>query len=213
MPVTATPSPAPSRAVQAALAGVGMVLAVLLAYRGYVPGAARPTEHHAAVARQIDLNAAGKPELLQVPGVGPHLADAILTHRRDRGRFATVDDLGRVNGIGGKTLEKIRPWVTVNEPAIGSDTSLEVERLERKPVAHASASSPGAKLRPGDPPLDVNTADESELQRLPGVGPTIARRIVEARAAGPFRSPDDLRRVKGIGPKTMESLRPFVTVN
>jgi len=39
-----------------------------------------------------------------------------------------------------------------------------------------------------------------------------ARRIVEVRAAGPFKSADDLRRVKGIGPKTLEAIRPFVVV-
>src|SRR5690349_444807 len=120
-PAPATLPPATNRQPQVALAGVGVVLVALVAYRGYVPGAARPTEHHAAVARQIDLNTAGKPELLQVPGVGPHLADAILTHRRDRGRFASVDELGHVKGIGGKTLDKIRPWVMVNESAADPD--------------------------------------------------------------------------------------------
>jgi competence protein ComEA len=211
-PPAPLPSPAPPRATQVALAAVGMVLVGLLAYRGYVPGAARPTEHHAAVARQIDLNTAGRPELLQVPGVGPHLADAILTHRRDRGRFASVDDLEQVKGIGGKTLDKIRPWLTVAEPPADPDASLEVEKLERKPVAKPSAPAARGKLQPGDPPLDVNAADEAELQRLPGVGPTLARRIVEARGTERFKSPDDLRRVKGIGPKTMDSLRQYVTV-
>jgi competence protein ComEA len=213
------PKPAPtaqpptmSRPMQIALATVALVLVALVAYRGYAPGAARPTEHHAAVARQIDLNTAGKPELLQVPGVGPHLADAILTHRRDRGRFASVDELGQVKGIGGKTLDKIRPWVTVAEPSTDPDAPLEIERLQRKPVVKPSASVARGKLQPGDPPLDVNAADEAELQRLPGVGPTLARRIVEARGNGPFKSPDDLRRVKGIGPKTLDSLRPYITV-
>ena len=200
-----------SRPSQAALAGLTLLLVGLLAYRCYTPGAPRPTEHHAAVARQIDLNTAGRPELLQVPGVGPHLADAILTHRRDRGRFASVDDLGQVKGIGGKTLDKIRPWVMVTEQPTDPDSPIEIEKLERKPVVKPAPAARG-KLQPGDPPLDVNAADEAELQRLPGVGPTIARRIVEARTTERFKSADDLRRVKGIGPKTLESLRPYVTV-
>lgn len=205
------PTPPLSRPMQFTLAGLGVFLLGLLAHRGYAPGAARPTEQHAAVARQIDLNTAGKPELMQVPGVGPHLADAILTHRRDRGRFAAVDDLGQVKGIGGKTLDKIRPWVTVAEPLVDSDAPIEVEKLERKPVAKPAAAARG-KLQPGDPPLDVNAADEAELQRLPGVGPTLARRIVEARTTERFKSADDLRRVKGIGAKTLESFRQYVTV-
>ncbi len=56
--------------------------------------------------------------------------------------------------------------------------------------------------------VDLNAADWPELAQLPGVGQTLARRIVESRHTdGPFRAPDDLRRVRGIGPKTLEGLR------
>ena len=48
------------------------------------------------------------------------------------------------------------------------------------------------------------------LQRLPAVGPALAARIVETRGAKPFATPDDLRRVRGIGAKTLETLRPHV---
>ena len=61
--------------------------------------------------------------------------------------------------------------------------------------------------------VDVNTASVAELERLPGVGPLLAARIVEYRNAhGPFRSPEDLQRVQGIGPKTYETLREYATV-
>ncbi|MBI2460229.1 MAG: helix-hairpin-helix domain-containing protein [Candidatus Rokubacteria bacterium] len=63
------------------------------------------------------------------------------------------------------------------------------------------------------PRLDLNAAPTSALERLPGIGPRLARRIVEERErAGPFRSAQDLRRVRGIGPKTVETLAPLVTV-
>lgn len=53
--------------------------------------------------------------------------------------------------------------------------------------------------------IDLNRASEAELQLLPGVGPAIARRIVEDRAAnGEFRSLADVDRVKGVGAKTLE---------
>jgi competence protein ComEA len=54
--------------------------------------------------------------------------------------------------------------------------------------------------------LDVNAASEQELDSLPGIGPVLARRIVAAR---PFNSADDLRRVRGIGPKKYEKIRRF----
>jgi Holliday junction DNA helicase RuvA len=58
----------------------------------------------------------------------------------------------------------------------------------------------------------VASGDHAMIARSPGVGPKLAQRIVEARGTRPFRSADDLRRVKGIGPKTLEKVRPFVTL-
>jgi len=60
--------------------------------------------------------------------------------------------------------------------------------------------------------VDINAADWPELLQLPGIGPTLAKRIVARRQAdGPFLDHDDLRRrVPGIGPKTLEQIRPFL---
>jgi len=59
--------------------------------------------------------------------------------------------------------------------------------------------------------LDLNTATEKELAGLPGIGPVLARRIVEYRRRhGPFRSPEDLLAIKGIGPRRLERLRPYL---
>lgn len=60
-------------------------------------------------------------------------------------------------------------------------------------------------------PLNVNTANAERLQTLPGIGPALAERIVADREAhGPFRTPEDLLRVPGIGPKRWERIRPLV---
>jgi competence ComEA-like helix-hairpin-helix protein len=62
--------------------------------------------------------------------------------------------------------------------------------------------------------LNINTASAAELELLPGIGPALAARIIEDRlAAGPFKSVDDLDRVKGIGPKTLERVRDLCTVD
>jgi competence protein ComEA len=73
--------------------------------------------------------------------------------------------------------------------------------------AKAEEPVPRGKKKPPETPLDINRASAGELMQLPGVGPTLSARIVAAR---PFASVDDLRRVKGIGPKTLEGLRPHV---
>ncbi len=62
-------------------------------------------------------------------------------------------------------------------------------------------------------PLNVNTATAEELERLPRIGPVLARRIVEYREThGPFRRLEDLQRVPGIGPKTLQQLAPLIRI-
>ncbi len=59
--------------------------------------------------------------------------------------------------------------------------------------------------------VDVNVAGLGELERLPGIGPTLARRIVAHRTAhGRFDSPEELTQVPGIGPKTLQALQDHV---
>lgn len=60
--------------------------------------------------------------------------------------------------------------------------------------------------------VDLNTADLTTLQTLPGVGPVTAEAIISHRQSQPFASVEDLLLVKGIGPKTFESLKDLVTV-
>ncbi|MEX2217714.1 MAG: ComEA family DNA-binding protein [Phycisphaerales bacterium] len=61
--------------------------------------------------------------------------------------------------------------------------------------------------------INLNTATGPELELLPGIGPALAGRIIEHRKAnGPFTSIDQLDDVKGIGPRTLERLRPLVKV-
>jgi competence protein ComEA len=62
-------------------------------------------------------------------------------------------------------------------------------------------------------PLDVNRAAVGDLELLPGVGPALAQRIVAHRVEhGAFASIDALAQVRGIGPKTLERLRPLVAI-
>jgi competence protein ComEA len=59
--------------------------------------------------------------------------------------------------------------------------------------------------------VDINAAEWPELAELPEIGEMLARRIVESRsAAGPFGDHDDLLRVNGIGPRTLDKLRPYL---
>ncbi len=75
------------------------------------------------------------------------------------------------------------------------------------------AAAPPPPPEPADDRIDLNAADAAELQRLPGIGPVGARRIVEEReAAGPYRTVGDLVRVAGFGPSRVRGLLPRVRV-
>ncbi|HNP36248.1 MAG TPA: helix-hairpin-helix domain-containing protein [Woeseiaceae bacterium] len=58
--------------------------------------------------------------------------------------------------------------------------------------------------------VNINAASEAELVSVPGIGPTRAAQVIAGR---PYKSVDDLEKIAGIAGKTLESLRPFVTVD
>jgi competence protein ComEA len=90
-------------------------------------------------------------------------------------------------------------------------------------AAESTASAPGAKVRESVPiesassippsvaatgRVAINRASAQDLEALPGIGPSLAKRILEEREkGGPFRSPRDLLRVKGIGPKKQAAIQ------
>ncbi len=60
--------------------------------------------------------------------------------------------------------------------------------------------------------ININTADAKQLEALPGIGPAIAERIVQYRQAhGPFKNPEDIKNVQGIGDKKYEAIKDLIT--
>jgi competence protein ComEA len=224
-PEAASASPARGGQTQhSAQVALGVFLAItlgLLALRGYGSGlAARPTGAPPPSAL-LDLNKADRAELEQIPGLGTTLAREIADDRQRRGAFRSVEELRRVKGVGPATFEKVRGFLRVDATAAfpPQPENMEPLVLERKPPTRGQPLTPapypraggaGRKLQPGDAPINVNTATVEQLQQLPGIGPVTAQSIAAARSVKAFKSVVDLDRVKGIGPKTLEKLRPFV---
>ncbi len=146
-----------------------------------------------APGEQVDPNRDPEVELARLPGVGPALAARIAAHRGEDGPFQRPEDLEAVPGIGPATVERIRDRLDLSDPPPGPGP--------------ARASGPTGRR------LDVNRVGPDELETLPGIGPTLARRVVETRSEmGGFAVVDDLLAVPGIGPATLERLRPLVVV-
>ena len=100
---------------------------------------------------------------------------------------------------------------TSHEPETRAEASpVQPEATPKQVHEHVAASSAGV----GVTRIDLNRATQAELELLPGIGPSLAQRILDYRAEhGAFKRIEDLDEVKGIGPKTLEKLRPLVRVD
>ncbi|MGK0673451.1 MAG: helix-hairpin-helix domain-containing protein [Halothiobacillaceae bacterium] len=71
----------------------------------------------ALAAEPLDLNSATAAQLEGISGIGPAKAQAIVDYRTKHGPFQKVEDLEKVDGIGPKMVEKLKPMLTVKTPA------------------------------------------------------------------------------------------------
>lgn len=102
--------------------------------------------------------------------------------------------------------------------ALGVSLSREL-RKDPAPAAVVPSSNDDALLISTTPKpsavrlIDVNAASLSELDLLPGIGPALGQRIIDYRGEhGPFEHVDELQEVSGIGPRTLDKMRPLVTL-
>jgi competence ComEA-like helix-hairpin-helix protein len=70
-----------------------------------------------------------------------------------------------------------------------------------------------ATKKPPVQPVNINSADSTQLQLVPGIGPSTAEKILQMRKSyGAFKSVNDLMAIRGIGPKRLEKMRKYLTV-
>jgi DNA uptake protein ComE-like DNA-binding protein len=162
---------------------------------------------------RVDLNTATREELIALPGVGAATADKIIAGRP----YSSAADLARA-GVSSKTIDEIKPLVTVSRAA-AADRARASVAPPAPPVTAASAvpsrrRATEATAAPAAPPaastgarVDVNTATEPELIALPGVGAATAKKIIAGR---PYSSVDDLARA-GLSARVIAQIQPLVT--
>lgn len=116
-----------------------------------------------------------------------------------------------ISAAGGATGDADTDRINLARPITDGERIFVPVVGEPIPAVDGSAPDPDG-LGPA-PPIDLNTATAVELEQLPGVGPATASAIVEHREnSGLFGAVDALVAVRGIGPATLERLRPHVTV-
>jgi len=169
-------------------------------------GTSRPTDRNVPApeqrpSAQIVVDVAGavvRPSLVTLPS-GARVDDAV------RGAGGPTEDanIDQVN-----LAARLTDGAQVYVPFRGSET-----------LPGPSASSPpsGRRSSRGKQPtaiVDINTADLPQLTTLPGIGNSIAQRIIEYRIQnGPFHTVDDLLAVQGLGKKRLDQIRQWLVAN
>ncbi len=157
--------------------------------------AATPTASVTPAAVIVDVEGAVvRPGLVEVPA-GGRIGDAIAL----AGGFAPRVDLTAAS-LQLNLAEPVQDGIKVHVPAIGDA------------VSPAGDTASGAASTRGDGRVDLNSASESELDALPGVGPATIAKIVAARSESPFRTADELRTRGIVGEAAWQKLQGLVVV-
>ena len=163
-----------------------------------------------AAGETIDPNTASEEELDRLPGVGASKAARIVQDREQNGPFARPEDLARVPGLGARSVERLRPHLRV--ASSGSRLPAGEAGFGESSQAVGSAANGTPDPASGVETIDLNRATALELQKLPGIGPVTAGRIVAFRNEnGRFADVEELIAVPGVGPRTLARLAPLVT--
>ncbi len=147
---------------------------------------------------------------------------------RDLGHLLVEAGLARVHGKtrpapDGRSsrqvleeLDDLRTLAMLKRTGIWEATNpellVEMRRNSRKAAAELDAFKEqvaGTRSR-DDAPLDLNRATDAQLQRIPGIGPVSAAKIIAGR---PYRRVEDLLKIPGIGPKRLEAIAPYLTLD
>jgi len=153
----------------------------------------------------VDLNTASQQTLEGLKGVGPATAKKIIENRP----YKSADELSKA-GIPAKKIEALKPFVTVG-PATAIPQPAKAEtKPARAPSAYEKAAAKAAQAKAPAGLVDLNTADQKALESLPGVGPKTAQDIIKGR---PYKTVDDLSKVKGMSKGKMDMLKGMVTVS
>lgn len=146
------------------------------------------TERIAQNVIKVDIEGAvKKPGLITLKGDKDRLGDAI----KSAGGLKRNADRSQIN-----LAAHLSDGMKIVIPLIGEELTAETGTTEKNGFAGK---------------ININTADSEELQKIPGIGPAYAQRIIEYREnIGSFREPNDLLAIKGIGEKRLANMKQYI---
>jgi competence protein ComEA len=206
---------------------VALTVAAALAVTAWVVVRADGSQTTVPMARVAAAAGSGTPSaLVSLPSPGAGSASATPS----TGSTIVIDVTGKVRHPGIATLPIGSRVVDAVEAAGGARTGVSLRTLNLARVlvdgeqivvgipgpagvAASAASAPGAGPSGSVPLVNLNTADQTALESLPGVGPVTAQAILKWRSEnGSFTAVDELLEVSGIGDATLAEIAPFVTL-
>jgi competence protein ComEA len=194
-----------------------LISAALIPGAGVTPAfAAKKADTQKSIGL-VDINSATQKELEGIKGVGPATAKKIIAARP----YKSVDELSKA-GINAKAIDSIKPFVMVGSAQSAPVAAAATKATAAKTAVTATAAtassevtksaktakSAAAKLAPGTK-ININTADQAAIEKLPEIGPVKAKAIIDGR---PYNSIEDIMKVKGIKGKTFDAIKDYIVV-
>jgi competence protein ComEA len=154
-----------------------------------------PAEDAASETLVVDIKGAvKKPGIYQIAA-----SERVIDGIERAGGFTNKADRDKIN-----LAQKVSDEMVIYVPEKGAQALA--------PSAQESDAG-GLESQPAQSKVNINSADEQEMQKLPGVGPAKAKAIIQYRTEhGSFKSMDDLAAVSGIGEKSLEQMKPFMAL-
>ena len=158
---------------------------------------------------RYDLNKVTYDELLFINGIGPATATAIINHQQNVG-FNSVEDLLNIRGIGARRLEEFKRHLFVDTEYNHNNSTKLDDNVIRNGLQKETETNIINQERIK---ININEATKEELMTLRGIGAVRAIDIIAYRTQhGNFARLEDIQNVRGIGVRTYENIKDFITL-